>query len=363
MLNKKFPLREAPYYKFLSVALLFTFVCSILIAAFVTMLEVHPKGGVIGFWQNLLFSEAIGLLSCFFVVSMRNIFRPEHLLLVVLSDFSSLILGYILGRLSAALLLGHDLSFFFNQFDFTVKTLAISLSAGFMITYFFMLNTKMSEVEVMAQEERIRRLTSEKGLAEANLKLLQAQIEPHFLFNTLSNIMTLLDRDSEKGKTMLADLTHYLRLSLSMTRQEKTTVGQEMALIEDYLRIYQVRMGERLRFDIDIPDEIRELPLHPMLIQPLVENAIRHGLEPEIKGGEIRITGSIQGSILRFEIIDNGAGLYENSSSGMGIDNVRRRLEAIYGDKGRLILKDNIPTGVNATIEVPYESNKSDHRG
>jgi LytS/YehU family sensor histidine kinase len=193
--------------------------------------------------------------------------------------------------------------------------------------------------------------------------LLQAQIEPHFLFNTLSNILSLLDSDLEKGKSMLTDLIQYLRTTLSKTRNDTTTIDGEMEIIRAYLNIFKIRMGDRLQYHIDIPDNIKDIPFQPMLIQPLVENSIRHGLEPEIQGGEIWIRGTPDGDILRIEITDTGAGLYENSHPGMGIENIRERLKSLYGDKGRLILKENQPSGVKAILEVPYEPDQGYHSG
>jgi LytS/YehU family sensor histidine kinase len=136
-----------------------------------------------------------------------------------------------------------------------------------------------------------------------------------------------------------------------------------MQIVEAYLKIYKVRMGDRLQYDISIPDELKKIRFHPMLIQPLVENAIKHGLEPKINGGEIWINCSMDGNILRLEINDTGVGLYENSNPGMGIDNIKERLKSLYGDEGRLILKENQPSGVKAIIEVPHEAGQGDHRG
>ena len=154
----------------------------------------------------------------------------------------------------------------------------------------------------------------------------------------------------------------YLRTTLSRTRDTVTTIGEEMDIVESYLKIFKIRMGERLIYEIAVPPALKGIPFHPMLIQPLVENAIKHGLEPKINGGEIWINGSIDGNILRIEIIDTGVGLYENSNPGMGIDNIKERLEYLYGDKGRLILKENRPSGLKAIIEVPYEADQSSHR-
>jgi sensor histidine kinase YesM len=206
------------------------------------------------------------------------------------------------------------------------------------------------------QQERIKRLSSEKQAIEVNLRLLQAQIEPHFLFNTLSNILSLLDTDLKKGKSMLMDLTRFLRISLSKTREGATTLGQEVEMVKAYLNIFKVRMEDRLRYKLDVPNGIKDLPFPPMLIQPLVENAIRHGIEPRVDGGEVTVRVRKNGDVLRVEILDTGTGLHEDGAAGFGLSNVRERLQSLYGDKGRLILEENRPSGLKAIIEVTYDS-------
>ena len=225
---------------------------------------------------------------------------------------------------------------------------------GSIITYFFSSREQIAESQAQIQEEKIKRLTSEKKAAEANLKLLQAQIEPHFLFNTLSNVLSLLDTNPNKGKSMLVDFIQYLRASLTKIREEKATLGQEMEMIRAYLSIFKVRMGHRLKYKIDLPEHLEAISFPPMLIQPLVENAIKHGLEPKVDGGEILIRGIEKDGILRLEIVDTGMGFKAERESGMGLSNIRERLFSLYGNKGRLILEENSPQGLKATIEVPH---------
>lgn len=191
-------------------------------------------------------------------------------------------------------------------------------------------------------------------MAEINLKVLQAQIEPHFLFNTLSNVLSLLDTDPPKAKSMLGDFIQYLRKSISKIRGESATLGQEIEMIEAYLNIFKVRMGNRLRYRIDLPKHMEDLAFPPMLIQPLVENAIKHGLEPRVEGGEIFIRAEEKDGILRLEVVDTGLGFKEDHDSGMGLSNIRERLQSIYRDQGRLMIEENQPHGLKATIEVPH---------
>ena len=218
---------------------------------------------------------------------------------------------------------------------------------------------RLLRTEDIIQQERIQRLTTEKNAAETHLKLLQAQIEPHFLFNTLSNILSLLETDADKGKTMLVNLIQYLRATLSKIRTDDYTLGLEIEMIRAFLNLYKVRMGDRLTYQIDIPDHLKQIPFPPMLIQPLVENAIQHGLEPKIEGGDVLIRGEQTIGSLRLEISDTGIGLYEGQKKGLGISKTRERIESIYGDRGHFFLTENKPSGVKVIIEVPYEQNKS----
>jgi sensor histidine kinase YesM len=236
-----------------------------------------------------------------------------------------------------------------------IQMLLIGIIFGTMITYFFFSREKISQTEAWLQEEQINRLTSEKKTLETHLRLLQAQIEPHFLFNTLSNVLSLLDSDPVTGKAMLVDLTRYLRSSLSRTRGRTTTLGQEMNLVEAYLKIQQVRMGDRLRYTIDVPEALRNTSLPPMLIQPLVENAVKHGLEPRIEGGDILIRAEDKTDGYCLVVTDTGAGMSEECLTGVGLTNVRERLEALFHGKARLILEENQPTGLKATLEIPHD--------
>jgi sensor histidine kinase YesM len=236
---------------------------------------------------------------------------------------------------------------------FYLQVVGISMMFGCIVSYFFYFKRKLSASVQMIQEERIKRLSSEKQVLEANLQRLQAQIEPHFLFNTLSNILSLMDTDPVAAKSMQMNLIRYLRTSLSRTRNPTTTLGQEADLVQAFLDIYKIRMGPRLQYAIDIPESLTNRPFAPMLIQPLVENAVLHGLEPKIEGGEIKVRASETGSHLKLEISDTGSGLSKNQRPGVGLSNVEERLRHLYGSEGRLLIKEKQPSGLILIIEVP----------
>jgi LytS/YehU family sensor histidine kinase len=184
--------------------------------------------------------------------------------------------------------------------------------------------------------------------------MLQAQIEPHFLFNTLANVISLIDREQNSAKTMLQHLTNSLRLALERSREDISTLEQESEVLRDYLSIFKMRLGPRLDFTIEIPDDLLKLPFPPMLIQPLVENAVKHGIEPKIDGGRILVKAIKTNGLLRLSVSDTGLGFSDPmNTDGLGLENVRARLHALYTVGAGLVLEQNVPCGTTATIEVP----------
>jgi hypothetical protein len=193
-------------------------------------------------------------------------------------------------------------------------------------------------------------------VTEAQLMLLQGQIEPHFLFNTLANVQSLIDFDPERAKLMLERFTDYLRASLGQLRGESTTLAQEFAMLEAYLALMQLRMGERLRVQLTLPPELAGIELPPLLVQPLVENAIHHGLEPKIAGGEIRVNACREDGALIVDVEDDGQGLdapRRRAGNGMALGNIRARLSARWGPTATLELQPREGGGTRSRIRIP----------
>jgi LytS/YehU family sensor histidine kinase len=209
------------------------------------------------------------------------------------------------------------------------------------------------QIESEVKKRRLAQSESEKREFEANLKLLQAQIEPHFLFNTLANVGSLIDSDPALAKKLLERLNDWLRVALVRTRSHSATLGDELEMLENYLQILKIRFGDRLRWTIDVPENVRLLRFPPMLLQPLVENAVRHGIEPKIGGGEIGISSRFEDSIFHIEVSDTGVGLLGEEGSGSGLANIRARVDALFGTSGRLILQDKAGGGGCAVLEFP----------
>jgi LytS/YehU family sensor histidine kinase len=206
--------------------------------------------------------------------------------------------------------------------------------------------------------ERERRRAAEALQAEtaARLALLQAQIEPHFLFNTLANIHSLIKQDPDPAGRILEQLDSYLRTSLRRTRAETTTLSEELKVVDALLSIARERLGVRFEYTISAAPGLQELPLPPLLLQPLVENAIRHGIEPAIDGGKIVVDVRQGTDALELTVSDNGAGMDPNAPEGVGLSNIKARLKSLYGDNGRLLLYPNEPHGVVAKLVVPDPS-------
>jgi len=222
------------------------------------------------------------------------------------------------------------------------------LAAG----YVFYLRAQATEGEARTAE--LRRGALETQQLATRLRLLQAQVEPHFLFNTLSNVRRLAQTDAGAGRAMLAHLTRYLRAALPRMREDETSLADEIDLVAAYLGVQKIRMGERLETSIDVPPALRAARVPPMMLATLVENAIKHGVAPLTEGGSIRVKAdATEGGMLTLTVADSGRGFTAASGSGVGLANIRARLAALYGERATLRLEGNSPRGVVAAVTLP----------
>ena len=195
---------------------------------------------------------------------------------------------------------------------------------------------------------------TEKELTVAKLSLLHAQVEPHFLYNTLASAQYLTRSDPARADQMLGHLIQYLRHSLPRTEDSLSTLGEELERARAYLEILKIRMGARLAVQIDVPEALCATPLPPMMLQTLVENAIKHGLEPKTGGGTVWILARVQDGRVAVTVADDGQGFnHTTAGTGIGLKNVRERLQLLYGHDAALAVVANFPTGVAATLTVP----------
>lgn len=227
----------------------------------------------------------------------------------------------------------------------------------------YMVRTAAERRNARALEEARRNefiASSARMLAEARLKALQAQIEPHFLYNTLANVVSLIGPRPAQAQHMLERFIDYLRASLAASRSEQATLSSETKLIAAYLDVLAVRMGERLRYRIELPDELSQFAIAPMLLQPVVENAIAHGLEPKVEGGEIVVSARIEGAHVCVQVSDTGVGLNEAAPAkpggGVGLSNLRERLRSLYAGEARLELLENQPCGMTVRLMLPLNA-------
>jgi hypothetical protein len=202
-------------------------------------------------------------------------------------------------------------------------------------------------------DEATRRTVLEREAAEARLLVLQAQVEPHFLFNSLAHVRRLYRRDARAGQAMLRNLVHYLSAMEPVTTQRGIRLRDEMELVLAYLQVQEARMGERLAYELHVPEDALCAWVPPMIVTTLVENAIKHGLSAMLEGGTVRIDAQVDGAATSIRVSDTGRGFQSTIGSGVGLANGRARLQALHGEGASLELARNEPRGVVARIVVP----------
>ncbi len=234
----------------------------------------------------------------------------------------------------------------------------ISAIIGIVITYYFYSKGKRAHLEEQVIDARLL-------AAQARLKLLETQLEPHMLFNTLSNLRVLIGIDPSRAQTMLDHMVAYLRSTLSASRASSHSVQDEFARLRDYLELMAVRMGPRLQFSLELPSHLAHHQVPTLLLQPLVENSIQHGLEPKISGGSLHVSARRDNDHLVLEVTDTGMGFDPTDpaflappgkDSGFGVAQVRERLAVVYGPKATIQFIASPSTGTRATIRFPFQT-------
>jgi signal transduction histidine kinase len=320
------------------------------------------------FWPNLVQSVCISM-ACWFSIDLGRIplarwahrndapGSPEAesdwpgwpLMLVGVAIGS--VIGFSVGGAAGNLILGRGFGGYFRGDWQQVLALLIgSLVPGTVITYWF-----YSREVIAAKEAAVQ--AAQRQSAEHQLKLLESQLEPHMLFNTLANLRVLIGADPKRAQAMLDQLIAFLRATLAGSRAPQHPLRAEFARLADYLALMQVRMGDRLQTRFELPEALAALPVPPLLLQPLVENCIKHGLEPAVAGGRIDMRAAREGGVLVLTVRDTGAGLATPSIDGtkFGLVQVRERLAALYGERASLSLSNagDAEGGTLATIRLP----------
>jgi signal transduction histidine kinase len=327
------------------------------IATFESIEDMRP------YWHPLVTVEMCGLAIAYCV----NVARPWTSARPILHLAIAVAIGAILGHALMVPTKNFILEHLLNQprlytLDYVLshkKTFFFSVFSAFLIglciSVFFLLKFREARAAEALHKGEAERLLLAKQAMESELKLMQAQIEPHFLFNTLASVQFLTETDPPQASRLLGHLLSYLRAALPQMRSESTTLGQEVELAEAYLNILRMRMGPRLDFSIDVPAALKTHPFPPVLLISIVENAVTHGLEPLAAGGRVNIAARQDGDRVLVTVEDTGIGLSGPSrpGSGVGLLNVRERLSALFGKRGRFALEEAKPRGARATIEIP----------
>ena len=324
--------------------LLFVLLFNTAVAAALSLLG-HDRN----FLNELIYSHAIGL-SCG-LPAMGVVWLARSTMQLRIGLILCIVFGVTAGVSIGALVTSYlPYARSINPLQAMGVGLLFAVGAG----YYFFTREGTARLAHELELQRLHRRELDRSRSDMQLRMLQAQIEPHFLFNTLANVSALIRSDPPKAEQLLSHLNAFLRATLQRSRVEASTLGDEAELVRNYLTIIELRLGARLQWQIDLADDLLKLPFPVLLLQPLLENAVKHGIEPKRGGGSITLRGWRDGQRLLLEISDSGVGLApRQSNAGFGLDNIRQRLSAHYGQAGQLQLNPNARGGATATLEIP----------
>jgi sensor histidine kinase YesM len=304
------------------------------------------------YWDLLVSALCVGYTSMLLFTIAGNIRQravPREAMQVL-----AIVVGSFLGTVLAGFVKGRNLTQMFSERLAGVTiTMGLGIGVGCVVVAAVLLREKHARDQARILRAEAERHQLEKNVLEARLALMQAQVEPHFLFNTLANVQHLVETDPPAAARVLESLIRYLRAALPQMRESSTNLGRELDMARAYLEIHQVRMGSRLEFAIEVPETLKSRAFPPMMLISLVENAVKHGVDPCCDCGRIVIRAREADGSLRVSVEDTGEGITPKKGGGVGLANIRERLKALYGTSARLVLEENAPRGVVASIEVP----------
>lgn len=236
--------------------------------------------------------------------------------------------------------------------NFIAHTLQWSILAGCLLVLFSLWNAMLGAAEA-GRQERQAEISLRQMATATQLAALKRQLDPHFIFNTLASIRRLSRVSTAEGGELMDDLLRYMRVTLARSAGESASLEEEIELVASYLRVCARRMDGRLKFEIQAPLELHGLDFPPLMLATLVENAVKHGIEPLLDGGEIRISATRVSNVLEVSVTDTGRGFQSSEGGGLGLANIRLRLRAKFGASATLDLVANVPRGVIARLRVP----------
>ena len=338
------------------------------IALGLTLASTGHGDGLQALGMNLLYSQCIGL-AIWGLIDLGRLWltpdEPRHWPRLVGIVPVGVVLGYLAGTLVADTLLGGPTGAGLSllQPGRSTGLLLMSLVIGAGCSFYFISQGRLARAREETARASAQAEAAQRQAAESQLKLLQTQLEPHMLFNTLANLRVLVSLDPTRAQTMLDHLIAYLRATLGASRATLHPLQHEFDRLADYLALMAVRMGPRLSYQLDLPVELAQTPVPPLLLQPLVENSIRHGLEPKLDGGHITVQAQRQGSQLVLTVFDTGLGCpayppppATSGAGGFGLTQVRERLHTCYGDQSAMEIVA-IPTGgTRVSVRFPIET-------
>jgi signal transduction histidine kinase len=310
--------------------------------------------------SNLVYSQAIGLSIWALIDTsqyklVRNDTQWWRLFWIVPV---AVVLGYLAGTAMAGAALAHPgFDYWVDQPRKALGFLLLSLAAGGIITYFFLSREQLASARLSLAHTQALAEAAQRQAAESQLKLLQSQLEPHMLFNTLANLRALISHNPDQAQHMLDHLVAYLRATLNSSRATLHPLQTEFDRLRDYLELMAVRMGPRLHYTLTLPPALATHPVPTLLLQALVENAIQHGLEPKVAGGSVNVNASLTGKQITLEVSDSGVGLPPGqvNTDGFGLTQVRERLTTTYGEKFTLDLIACDAGGTSVKVTFPYQ--------
>jgi signal transduction histidine kinase len=325
--------------------------------AWTTAISAAAAGVVVWFFSNTYIDLLVSALcmgySIMLAITIAGNVRQQRIPREA-AQMLGVVLGSSLGILLVGVVKGRDLLTMFTERLWGV-TITTSMGIGFGCVFTAMLILREQRARALADLHKAEseRHQLEKQVMATRLQVMQAQVEPHFLFNTLANVQHLVQADPQAASRMLDNLIRYLRIALPQMRESASTLGREMDMAAAYLEIFKIRMGTRLSYSMQLPHSLRDENFPPMMLITLVENAIKHGIDPSVDAGEVVLSAEVKEGKLVVKVADTGEGFQPKKGGGVGLSNIRERLATLYGKSAKLQLEENQPRGVVATIEVP----------
>lgn len=289
------------------------------------------------------------------IVLSFYLFKPAGLVQRLLVGAGSYIAGVAISHFGFALLIGGNPLPYRGNFQLD-QIFVLTVLTGLWPVALYFIEERLMRTEMTYVKEKTKRLSSERRLAENRLNLLQAQVEPQFLFDTMESISGYFETAPEKANKMLMNFVQYLRATLNKTRESMTMLESEIEMVRSYLEMYRTTMGQRLEYRIDMEPDLNGMHFPSMLLHPVVRCSVKNSIEKSERGGAIKIGINRAENTVCLRVADDGSGSMRQERVKAVKVEVQERIRTIYGDRGSLVFEDNHPSGLNVIIKVPYGS-------